>query len=67
MLDDLLSRLDRVGVHQSVAAKYCKEAAAEIRRLQSIIDMKDSEIISMGDGLADNICDPDLDEDPAMY
>lgn len=32
--EDLLARLDRVGVHQSVAARYCKEAAAEIRRLR---------------------------------
>jgi hypothetical protein len=27
--NDLLSRLDRVGVHPSVAAQYCKEAAEE--------------------------------------
>lgn len=36
--NDLLSRLDRVGVHQSVTARYCKEAAAEIRRLQAALD-----------------------------
>lgn len=34
MGESLLDRLDRVGVHQSVPARYCKEAASEIRRLQ---------------------------------
>lgn len=34
-MEDLLTRLDRVGVHQSVTARYCAEAAAEIRRLRT--------------------------------
>jgi len=36
-MEDLLTRLDRVGVHQSVAARYCKEAAAEIRELRGLL------------------------------
>lgn len=36
---DLLARLDRVGVHQSVAARYCKEAAAEIRHMREALEL----------------------------
>ncbi len=32
-VSELLARLDRVGVHNSVTARYCKEAALMIRAL----------------------------------
>jgi hypothetical protein len=37
--NDLLSRLDRVGVHPSVAAQYCKEAAEEIRSMRRALEL----------------------------
>jgi hypothetical protein len=37
--EDLLSRLDRVGVHSSVAAQYCKEAAEEIRNMRRKLEL----------------------------
>lgn len=36
-MENLLQRLDRVSVYQSVCARYCKEAAAEIRELRELL------------------------------
>lgn len=36
--ETLLTRLDRVSVHQSVAARYCKESAALVREMRNALE-----------------------------
>lgn len=36
--EPLLPRLDRMGIHQSLAARYCKESATEIRRILTAME-----------------------------
>jgi hypothetical protein len=38
LVEFLLERLNRVGVHKSVAARYCKEAASEICLLRAALE-----------------------------
>jgi hypothetical protein len=47
----LLERLDIVSIHQSVTARYCKEAAVEIRRLQAAL---------LRHGVHDETCDVEV-------